>query len=297
MRSFRTFVLWFLVFLISVGATYPVDATSLKQADPVKVHLINNTGEEIKIKITGPTRVTLNLDLGKNNANLLPGKYSYQFQACGRQYKGTFEVRKAGDSITLTTCRHENGRVNTDEWNQVIVHNKTKVPVSITFTGPKVYTVTAAPGNLKVKVEPGKYTYSYVACGAEHSGQFDSTGGIPAEGTNLGLSSRLGTTELTITKCRGDGGNTSAGDEKNGDQTEESRTIILVVANQTSSTLYVTLVGPRTYQFLVSQGVSKFKIEPGIYDFSVQSSACGNYWKETGRINLTHDKYWRWRCK
>ena len=90
---------------------------------------------------------------------------------------------------------------------KLVIDNKTGAALTVELTGPRSYTFTAAPGKSQNPVEPGKYRYSYKACGA----------------TKPALTIAVKGGKLAIAKC------VMAG---------------VTIVNDTGGTLYINLNGP-----------------------------------------------------
>jgi hypothetical protein len=139
---------------------------------------------------------------------------------------------------------------------KLVIDNKTGSVLTVQLTGPHSYTFNAAPGKSQNPVEPGKYHYSYKACGATKTGSIT----IAAKGG-----------KLAIAKC------VMAG---------------VTIVNDTGSTLYINLNGPATFNFTVGTGKTKISVIKGKYNYSV-SGSCGS---KTGVMNLKKGDVWRWWC-
>jgi hypothetical protein len=110
------------------------------------------------------------------------------------------------------------------------IGNKTGMPVTITLTGPKNYTIMAAPGNSTKEIAGGQYKYSYKACG------INKTGTIKTKGAK---------TKLNIAACK---------------------TAIIVIVNRSDQTLFVNLTGPYKYSYtLLAETALPVKVVRGVY--------------------------------
>jgi hypothetical protein len=142
------------------------------------------------------------------------------------------------------------------EGAKLVIDNKTGAVLTVELTGPRSYTFTAAPGKSQNPVEPGKYRYSYKACGATKTG-------------SLTISAKGG--KLAIAKC------VMAG---------------VTILNDTGSTLYINLNGPAVFNFTLGTGKTKISVIKGKYNYSV-SGSCGS---KSGVINLKKGDVWKWWC-
>jgi hypothetical protein len=142
------------------------------------------------------------------------------------------------------------------EGAKLVIDNKTGAALTVELSGPRSYTLTAAPGKSQNPVEAGKYRYSYKACGATKTG-------------SITISAKGG--KLAIPKC------VMAG---------------VTIVNDTGSTLYINLNGPATFNFTVGTGKTKVSVIKGKYNYSV-SGACGS---KSGVMNLKKGDVWTWWC-
>jgi hypothetical protein len=63
-----------------------------------------------------------------------------------------------------------------------------------------------------------------------------------------------------------------------------AKLVKLTITNNTGGTIYITLVGPRSYSFAATkQGKNIFMIEKGKYTATIRASACGG--KLTKKVN------------
>jgi hypothetical protein len=245
-----------------------------RQSAAVRVQIDNRTTEHVKLILQGPTNTTLNIEPGKNKADIPLGVYSYSYSACGRQLKGTFNVKKAGDVLRLPRCiTGQTGNA------YVVLENETSEAVTITLVGPETYRFVVSPGSIKVEIEHGKYTYSHDACGLSGSGKLRTK-------TELNV--------ITFAKCKGDGG----GENPNAPgETSNGKTVVLLVVNQMDASFSLTLTGPRNYTFVIPLGRTKLTVAKGDYTWHVSTSACGGYQEEQGRLNMNRSIIWTWRCE
>lgn len=137
----------------------PAFAANSQAADKVQVQFQNKTGAPVRISLTGPASVSLNLGTGKTKAELTPGTYKFSYEACGKTNTGTFKVRKNGDTLTLPKCAggSSGGTKTVSLW----IRNDTDKALYFVFTGPKTYYFTVLSGETgKFTVEAGKYAYT-----------------------------------------------------------------------------------------------------------------------------------------
>ena len=136
------------------------------------------------------------------------------------------------------------------------VDNKTGSTVTITLSGAGSYTIRAVPGKSSTAVAPGKYKFSYRACGANKTGTITVLSN-PAK--------------LTIAKCV---------------------MANITIQNDTGGNVSLSLTGPASYFFTLGTGKSKITAIKGKYDYRV-SGVCGS---KTGTVTLGKGLVWRWWC-
>jgi hypothetical protein len=139
---------------------------------------------------------------------------------------------------------------------KLIVDNKSGGELVLTLSGPRSYSFTAAKGKNVFYVEPGKYSYTYKACGANRDG-------------SIVISGKGG--KLPIAKC-------------------VMATVTMV--NDTGGSFYLTITGTASYQLTIPTGKSKINVLKGKYEYRV-SGSCGS---TSGTINLRKGLVWKWWC-
>lgn len=152
---------------------------------------------------------------------------------------------------------------------QVQFQNKTGAAVRLSLTGAATVSFNLATGKTKAELAPGTYRFSYEACGKTNAGTFK----VKKAGDNL-----------TLPKCAGGGG---AGGTK---------TVTLIIQNQTDGTLYFVFTGPKTYYLTVPVGKTRFTFEAGKYNWTMSGTACGGYGTDAGTLNVKGNTNWRWFC-
>lgn len=126
----------------------------------------------------------------------------------------------------------------------VQIQNKTGENVRISLSGPASYSFQLTSGKNKVEVQPGKYNYSYKACGGTQTGKFNAQNGAT----------------LTLPKC-------SSGSKAGGGEVK------VTIKNNTGGTVTIYLSGPQSYVFSFGPGTSKMYITAGTYSYTVYG--CG----------------------
>ncbi len=225
------------------GSATPVRAADVPATSSIHVQILNYTGSQVWLHLYGPETYTLAVKVGKNTADVLQGKYSYSYQACGTTITGTFNVRKNGDSLPLPKCGETTGRA---EMVLIKIQNKTGFQVSITLAAQKTYTYLINMGsNATDQIVPGRYTYSYISCGKTQTGKFN----VQKNGATL-----------TLPKCGKDAG---------------SGQVPVTIFNKTGRQITVHFYGDQNYTFIVTGGRQRVYIKPGNYSYAA-TSWCGS---------------------
>lgn len=167
MRPTKRLTILLLTFFLLLTTVAPALAAPNLAGEKAQVVFQNKTGGTVRITLTGPATVSLNLSTGKTLADLQVGTYKYSYSACEKTNTGTFSVRASGDTLTLPKCTGGGGGGTSTA--QLVIQNKTDGTLYFVFTGPKTYYVTAPAGSkTKVDMVAGKYTYTVrgTACGS-----------------------------------------------------------------------------------------------------------------------------------
>lgn len=126
---------------------------------------------------------------------------------------------------------------------QVQIQNKTGSSVVITLTGPATVYLRLNTGKTKTELVPGRYNYSYFACGTTNTGIFKVKPGAT----------------LALPKCKKGGGAANEAKQK--------------ITNNTGGTLTIILTGPKNYTFYVASGKSQISLVKGRYNYTIYG--CG----------------------
>ena len=154
--------------------------------------------------------------------------------------------------------------VNATKLPKLTINNKTGSSFTLTLQGPKTYYLTIPTGKSNFEVEQGKYTYSYTACGGPQTGSVS----VKKSGASL---------KLECPKA-----------------SEKNKNIIKVTINKkTGGYLYITLTGPKTYNFTLGPGKGKIEVDKGKYNFTVRG--CGGA-SSSGTKNIKGAFVWTWFC-
>jgi hypothetical protein len=149
---------------------------------------------------------------------------------------------------------------------QVQIQNKTGESVRLSLSGPASYSFNLTTGKNKVEVTPGKYSYSYKACGGQTlTGKFNAK--------------KAGAT-LTLPKCK-QGGSGGIKEAK------------VTIKNLTGGAISIYLSGPQSYVFNFGTGISKMSVVPGKYSYTVYG--CGT--SMSGTMNFKGSgRVWTFWC-
>lgn len=154
-RIFAVLIAFTLVF----SSVAPAFAATSQVADKVQVQFQNKTGSPVRITLTGPATVSINLGTGKTKSELAPGTYKYSYEACDKTNTGTFKVRSNGDTLTLPKCTSTAS--GSSKTVTISIRNDTGQVLRIVLVGPRTYTFTVSSGqNGKFTMEAGKYSYT-----------------------------------------------------------------------------------------------------------------------------------------
>lgn len=121
--------------------------------------------------------------------------------------------------------------------------NKTGGSVVIILTGPATVYLTLNTGKTKSELIPGRYNYSYFACGITNTGIFKVKPGAT----------------LALPKCKKGGGAANEAKQK--------------ITNNTGGTLTIVLSGPKNYTFYVATGKQQISLLKGKYNYTIYG--CG----------------------
>jgi hypothetical protein len=146
-------------------------------AAPVKVVPVvfqNRTTTEVFLTLKGPTKTTVELNVGRTTEEVLPGEYDYRYEACGRTFRGTFTVGTTGGSLIIKKC-------SSSLQTTFVVQNNTGNAFRLFLEGAKAgYAVWIGVGKNTVTVLTGGYQYSATVCGENEQGTFKArAAGVP----------------------------------------------------------------------------------------------------------------------
>jgi hypothetical protein len=272
-KGIKSLALFSVVFLLSLSFFSSAFARS-DQFDPtVKALIDNQTDETIRLSLSGPVSTVIKVSPGKSKVSLEPGVYSYSYHACSQNYKGTFILQQAGDSLRFPACPG-GGTVGQTGNAKLTIENRTTEIFTITLTGPYSYKFTVPPGNLRVEILPGKYTYSLIACGREIKGK---------------LNTKTSLNTITVPKCK-------VGGQDDGE--EQGKTVTFLIHNKTSGPIFFTLVDKagKITKIVAKPGKTRLQVLAGKYSWTMSTSGCGTYETDSGIIDLTRSAIWDWYC-
>jgi hypothetical protein len=188
--------------------------------ETVKFRIVNNSEGPVRIKLQGPKTYYLNAPVGTSKYDVLPGTYSYSYTAYGKTTEGSLDISKNGVQIKIAT-----------QAVKVRINNKTGVGLTLRLEGPQIKTVSVPPGQTKIEVWKGSYTYSYTAYGLFKSGTVEFQG-------------------------------------NRGDLVLEKLTANLKIDNKSGAQVRLSLSGPRPYNLTLPTGKTKVEVLKGEYTYS-----------------------------
>jgi hypothetical protein len=149
-----------------------------------------------------------------------------------------------------------------DDEGTLTILNLTQSTVVLKLDGPTDQTVTVDKPFTKVRLEFGKYEYSYRACGIRRAGSF-----------TLGFGGKT----IKLVKC------------------EKGLYATLIIDNLTGKTFSLLLNGPKVYMLSIIPGDHKYTVQAGRYSY--RAIVCGETRTgERGLKSKTNDD-WVWSCK
>lgn len=128
---------------------------------------------------------------------------------------------------------------------KLLVNNKTGKTVDLNLQGQATYKLTIKPGKETFPVQPGRYQYTYKACGKKVNGALV----VP----ELGF-------VLTLPGCSS--------------QTKPAETVAIVIHNETHAQVHLQLRGPAQYDFYIDPGKKTVVVVKGKYDYTAWG--CGS---------------------
>ncbi len=163
--------------LVLLGtAVLPVYAAPAQAKSTVTVQIQNKTGDKVTLSLSGPSSYWLYPGTGKTKAEVLPGKYTYSYQACGKTNTGKLNAKGNSVNLVLAKCPKDKTIKGAKEV-KVTVKNQTGGSLSIYMTGTKSYTFYLGGGTSKISIAAGKYSYTVYGCGTSLSGSKNFKGG------------------------------------------------------------------------------------------------------------------------
>jgi len=148
---------------------------------------------------------------------------------------------------------------------QLVVNNKTGESFKLVLKGPATYNWNLKPGKETFSVAPGKYKYTYKACG-----------GTEKKGT---VEVKKNNQTLVLAVCK----------QKNASGGMAN----IPIQNNTGGTVTLNLTGPATYHFSLAPGRSTISVLKGTYSYTAWG--CGGA-SISGTKNLKGKNLWTWFC-
>lgn len=149
---------------------------------------------------------------------------------------------------------------------QMVVNNKTGEKFNLVMTGPATYKWMVNTGKQTFSMLPGKYKYTYKACGGT-----EKTGTIQVKKDKQ---------ILTLAVCKQE--KKPSGGLKQ-----------INIQNNTGGTVTLILTGPASYRFSLKSGKSTIMVLKGTYQFTAYG--CGGA-SISGTKKLGGKAVWKWWC-
>jgi hypothetical protein len=143
----------------------------------------------------------------------------------------------------------------------LFVRNLTQSTVELKLNGPETVKLRIAQPYAKVELEPGTYSYRYVACGRLITGTIKVANG----------------TTLKLVKC------------------EKGFNATLKITNLTGKTFYLLLNGPKAYLLTILPGDYKYTVQAGRYEY--KATVCGTVRTGEKGLKSKNNDDWIWSCK
>jgi hypothetical protein len=140
---------------LHLGATSAVAGTTVS-----KLTIDNKTPKVLTITLKGPKTYTIYALPGKTEKEIVAGKYTFQYEACGLKKAGKLSAIGAKSKLKIEACPTA----------RLILINKGNSPLSFYLDGPERYNWSVpAMSTLRVNVLRGTYKWSASWCGGKES--------------------------------------------------------------------------------------------------------------------------------
>ena len=158
MKKRILFSILIVVLLFSVMAP---TVSAKAAAGEVKLTVINKTKTDVPMRLSGPGSYTVDGHGAKFKLNVLPGVYSYSYQACGRKFYGTLVVAK-GTKLVLPACPPS---ANAKKLTSFTVQNNTNGLLTLILKAKGItYTFALGAGPHVITVQEAQYKYTVKGC-------------------------------------------------------------------------------------------------------------------------------------
>ena len=223
-----------------------------RAADVVDVQVNNKNSFTITLTFVGLKIYQFDLAPGKTTIQIERGDYTHSYYGCGKLNFQDFTAKLKNNEIVIENCNQPASIPDPGENERMLsIRNHTSTSFPITLIGlesNKDYVFTLYPGNNKLYVARGNYSYSYYACSALHYG----TVNVPGRGA-----------EMEIATCSSN---------LNGSALTANLTSFKV-KNNTGDTVILQLNGIVDYLFTVTGSGENLTVEKGYYQYTLW--ACG----------------------
>jgi hypothetical protein len=226
---------------------------SARAAEAVDVLIHNKNPFTITLTFVGLKIYQFELAPGKTTVQVDQGAYTTSYYGCGGLNFQDYTVKPKDNELDIAHCEGSSSGVSSPGGNTVLLsirnHTFTSFPIYLHgLESNQDYDYTLKPGNNKIYVAKGLYSYSYYACSGIHYG----TVNVPGRGA-----------EMQVSTCSSN---------LNGDGITDNLTPFKV-KNNTGDTVILVLNGIVDYLFTVTGSGQDLTVEKGYYQYTLY--ACG----------------------
>jgi hypothetical protein len=154
-----------LVFVIAFTAILPaplhLGATSAAAGVSVsKLTIDNKTTKVLTIVLKGPKNYSIYALPGKTDKDIVAGKYTYEYTACGLKKVGTLTATSSKTKLKINAC----------PTTKLVIFNYSSTQLTLSLNGPERYFYNVPPKTwMRVVVVRGVYKYTATWCGQTKS--------------------------------------------------------------------------------------------------------------------------------
>ena len=132
---------------------------------PTTMQVKNHLGVTIDLELIGYEEISVDIPPGLTVIEVYSGETIYKYDACDRDFNGVVDILpNSRTQFVLYSCEwydspaREYGGLNPVGFRLI---NHSSFPMILTLIGPENYLVTVEPGENRVQLVAGVYTYSY----------------------------------------------------------------------------------------------------------------------------------------